>query len=102
VKDVALFTKAKACEQEQKLPPCHQYKPVACCDDETIQHDAQEFGSHSNEINYTSHAALYVVQPVVLIASIVPAVPQIRTPHYNYDPPLHSYDLTVAHHVFLI
>jgi hypothetical protein len=101
VKDVAFLTKADACKNETKLPPCHkQTKP--CCEDETILHKGDDLKAPVNQLDFTLPVAIEMEQPLVLLAEIIPSSPVAHREHYLYDPPLRSYDITLAHHVFLI
>lgn len=102
IQNVALFSKADGCEMEQRLPPCHRHTNAPCCDDETIINEADDFKASVTHYQPAASTSLDVEQPLVLIAEIVPAASVARFKYYNYDPPLRSLDLTVAHQVFLI
>jgi hypothetical protein len=101
VQNIALFTKADGCEMEKKLPPCHRHSQNPCCEDETLIHNAEDFNASLAEMHIDAPAPIYIEQPVV-IAEIIPTVSFSGIQYYNYDPPLRSCDLTVAHQVFLI
>lgn len=101
VQNVALFAKADGCEKEQSLPPCHRHSNAPCCDDETVIHKGDDFKATA-KTQIIAPAPVALEQPLILIAEIIPAAPLARTHYYNYDPPLRSCDLTVAHQVFLI
>lgn len=99
VENIALFSKAEACEKE---PPCHQHTKAPCCDDTTVIHEADDFKTSAE--NHFSGAPLPLIatQAWVVLSEFIPASPRSRSHHYNYDPPLRSFDLTVRHQVFLI
>jgi hypothetical protein len=102
VQNVALFTKAEACEKEQSLPPCHRHTKAPCCEDETIIHQGDDFKSSYGQLHLTAPVSVDIEQAIVLISEIIPSAPFSRTHFYNYDPPLRSHDLTVDHQIFLI
>lgn len=102
IQDVALFAKADACDKKETLPICHTVKKVSCCEDETIVHDGQGFKASISQTHITPAAFIYIDQPLILIAEIIPSSPASRIQYYNYDPPLRSSDLTVSLQVFLI
>ena len=102
VKDVALFTKAEACKNEKKIPPCHRQLSKPCCEDEAIVHDAQGFKGDLAQVIIAATPVVDIAQPSVLLAEVIPSAPLSRTLYYNYDPPLRSCDLTVTLQVFLI
>jgi len=91
VQNVALFTKADGCEKEKSLHPCHRHTKAPCCEDETVIHKGEDFKASMAKVELTAPTSIYIDQPLVLISE-----------HYNYDPPLRSWDLTVEHQVFLI
>ena len=101
IKSMALFTKAPACFNEKKLPPCHrQTKP--CCEDQTVVHEDEDFKVSFSQFYFDASATTDVEQPLVLLSEIIPSVPLAKTRYLNYDPPLRTCDITVANHVFLI
>ena len=102
VQNVALFTKADGCEKEKSLPPCHRHTKAPCCEDETVIHKGEDFKASMAKVELTAPTSIYIDQPLVLISEVIPSVPVSRIQHYNYDPPLRSWDLTVEHQVFLI
>lgn len=102
VQNVSVFTKADVCEMERNLPPCHSQMQGTCCDDETFFHEGDDFKASVEQVNISAPAPIYIEQQEILIAEVIPSAPSSRTHYYNYDPPLRSCDLTVAHQVFLI
>jgi hypothetical protein len=102
VQNVALFSKAEACEKEQSLPPCHRHTKAPCCEDETIVHKGDDFKSSPDQFHLSTSLLVDIEQAIYLISEIIPSAPVSRIQFYNYDPPLRSYDLTVEHQVFLI
>ena len=102
VQNIALFGKADSCQKEKALPACHKHMKPACCEDETVFHEATDFKGSIEHIHIDVPAPTDIEQPVVLISEVIPASPIARTQYYNYDPPLRSCDLTVEHQVFLI
>ena len=102
IQNIALFKKADGCKNERKLPPCHRQESVPCCQDETIVHDAQDFKSDITQITIAPAPIIDVAQPSVIISEVIPSLSVSLPLYYNYDPPIRSSDLTVAHHVFLI
>ena len=102
VQDVALFSKANSCANEKKMPPCHKHESKPCCEDQTVIHEGQDIKSDLSKTQLSAIPALDMAQPLVLIAAIIPATDFERTKFFNYDPPLRSFDITVAIQVFLI
>jgi hypothetical protein len=102
VQNVALFGKADSCQKEKALPPCHKHMKPACCEDETLVHDGDDFKASTQHIDIAAPAPINIEQPLILISELIPSAPLARTRYYNYDPPLRSCDLTVEHQVFLI
>ena len=101
VQNIALFSKADGCEKEKNLPPCHRHTNAPCCDDETVIHKGDDFKA-TIQPHVIAPASVDLALPLVLVSEIIPAAPFARMQYYNYDPPLRSCDLTVAHQVFLI
>ena len=102
VQNVALFTKADGCVQEEKLPPCHRHQQAPCCADEILYHQGDDFKAATEHFHVVAPTPIYIEHPTVVIAEVVPASPLSRNLYYNYDPPWRSCDLTVVHQVFLI
>jgi hypothetical protein len=102
VQNIALFTKANACEKEKSLPPCHRHAKNPCCEDETVIHEGNDFKASVEQIQLVTPAPIDIDHPLILISEIIPAAPVARIQYYNYDPPLRSCDLTVEQQVFLI
>jgi hypothetical protein len=102
VQNVSIFSKADDCEMERNLPPCHRKMQEPCCDDETFVHEGDDFKASIKQIHISAPTPIYIEQPAVLISEIIPSAPSSRTHYHNYDPPLRSCDLTVAHQSFLI
>jgi hypothetical protein len=101
VHSVALFTQAESCEKES-LPPCHRDMKPACCQDETIVHNGDDFKGSIPQLEIAASPQIEFERPIILVSETIPAAPLSRTHSNNYDPPLRSFDLTVEHHVFLI
>lgn len=102
VQNIALFTKADSCEKEQSLPPCHRHTKAPCCEDETVIHKGDDFKASMAHFHIVAPIPMDIEQPIVLISEVIPSTPVSSAQHYNYDPPLRSWDLTVEHQVFLI
>lgn len=102
VQNVALFGHADGCQKERALPPCHKHMKPACCEDETVSHEATDLKASAGHVQIVAPAPVDIVQPLVLISEVIPAAEISRTQYYNYDPPLRSFDLTVSLQVFLI
>jgi hypothetical protein len=102
VHSVAMFTKAESCEKDKSLPPCHRDMKPACCQDETVVHEGDDFAKTFHQIHVVTPTPVDIEQPLILISETIPTSPLSRTEYFNYDPPLRSADLTVEHHVFLI
>jgi hypothetical protein len=102
VKDISLFTKADGCEKEKSTPPCHRHMKRACCEDEAVFHEGDDFKASIEHVQIIIPAPIDIEHPTLFISEIIPDAPISRTNFYNYDPPLRSWDLTVEHHVFLI
>lgn len=102
VQNVAFFSKADGCENEQSQPPCHRHTQAPCCEDETVIHRSDDLKASIAHMHVAIAAPMDLDQPLILISEVIPAAPLSRFKYYNYDPPLRSYDLTVEHQVFLI
>lgn len=100
-KNVALFTKAEACEKEKSLPPCHRHETPDCCQDETVLHEGDDVRYASTQLQIPAPGSV-IEQPLVLITEVIPSISVERPRYFNYDPPLRACDLTVEHRVFLI
>ncbi len=83
------------------VPPCHKPVADACCDDETVVHDASSFNAVQGTIDLSAPVSTDADQPLILIAEIVPeALPDL--PYRDYNPPQRSFDRTIEHQVLLI
>jgi len=87
---------------EKQLPPCHRHQTSKCCDDETVVHDAQNFDRSVTSISPAGPHVVDIVQPVVLLAEVIPATLRSHLHYYQYAPPLRTSDRTVTLQVFLI
>ena len=100
VQNMAFFSKADGCEKEQSLPPCHR-QTAPCCDDETVILQGDDFkASPAHRVVVAS--PINIEQPLVQISEVIPAAFLSHIKYRNYDPPLRSSDLLVAHQVFII
>lgn len=102
VQDVALFTEANSCVNEKKMPPCHKQESKPCCEDQTIIYEGQNIKTDVFKLHLSAIPALDIEQSFILISEIIPSAPFSRMKYHNYDSPLRSPDLTLAHQVFLI
>lgn len=102
IQDVALFTKANSCANEKKMPPCHKHESTPCCEDQAIIHEGQDIKSDAFKLQLSAIPVLDIEQSFVLVSEVIPSAPFSRIKYYNYDSPLRSTDLTVAHQLFLI
>lgn len=102
IQNVALFTKAQACEKEMKMPPCHRHLTSSCCDDETIVHEGEDFNTASSEVSIPPVSFVAIALPTIILSEIIPANYSAKVKYVNYDTPLRACDLTIAHQVFLI
>lgn len=102
VQHMALFSQAEKCAMENSLPPCHKHLTAPCCDDETIVHEGEGFKASISKIEISLPLVLEAELSQVILSEIIPSVSVVGTRYHNYDPPLRSYDITVAHRVFLI
>ena len=102
VQNIALFGKAESCQKEKALPACHKHMKPACCEDETVYHDGNDFKASAGHIHFDIPSPVAIEQPVLLIAEIIPAGPVSSVLRHKYDPPFRACDLMVEHHVFLI
>lgn len=102
LKHLALLTKAEGCEKEKKLPPCHKHLASPCCDDEQVIHEGEGFKATFADVSSSPAPVSDLELPLAVISEIIPDSPSSKTQYYNYDPPLRSSDLTVAHRVLLI
>lgn len=102
VKNIALSEHAESCHHK-KLPPCHQQKAEACCDDITVKHDNDgfEFTTLGDTLNPP------VLQPetlhqAFLVSIIIPETQGEQSPFIDYDIPILSSDRTISNRVLLI
>jgi hypothetical protein len=102
VENIALFDHADSCQKEKSLPACHKQMKPACCEDETVFHEATNFKASVERPEIVPPAPIDVEQPLVPISEVIPVAEISRTQYYNYDPPFRSSDLTVFLQVFLI
>jgi len=102
IQDISLFSPADKCMNEKQVPPCHKHMTKSCCEDESFFHEGQELKTDITKIQFSPLVPTDIVQPLVLIAEVIPASPLAKVKFFNYDTPLRSYDLTVEHQVFLI
>lgn len=102
VQDISFFSPADKCMNEKQIPPCHKHLSKSCCEDESFFHAGQELKTDIAKIQFSPLLALNIVQPLILIAEVVPTSPFGKIKFFNYDTPLRSYDLTIEHQVFLI
>lgn len=102
LQNVALFTEADGCPNEQRVPTCHRPAKSPCCAEEVVIHEADDFKVSQGNIQLAPVVSIEIAQPLVLISELIPVAPRSRVNYYNYDPPLRSCDLTVEHQVFLI
>src|SRR5688572_17526973 len=75
VQNLALFTKADACEKEKSLPPCHRHQKAPCCEDETYVHDGDDFKASNAHFHVVAPAPIDIEQPMILISEVIPASP---------------------------
>lgn len=102
IRSVALFSKADGCEKQQSLPPCHRHSGAACCDDETVVNQADDFKASVAHADAPFPVPIQLGPMLVLIAEVIPAAPHSHFQGRHYHSPLRSHDLTVEHRVFLI
>jgi hypothetical protein len=102
VQNIAFFSKADGCKEEERLPPCHKHTTAPCCDDETVVHQGNDFKASAATFHVPVPGAVDAAELHILISEIIPAAPLSRVKYFNYDPPLRSCDRTVEHRVFLI
>jgi hypothetical protein len=102
LQDITMSAKAEACEMERKLPPCHRDQPAPCCEDETMIHEAEELKISGSQFHTAAPIPFEVEQSLTVISEIIPSESSTHTQYPDYSPPLRSYDLTIAHRVFLI
>lgn len=102
IQEIALFSKAEGCEMEKALPPCHKHQKAACCDDQIVFHEASDFKSSVENLEFTAPVALLTSHQFILIAQIVPT--NNAEEHFlrGYDPPLPDTDITVKYCTFVI
>lgn len=100
--NIALFTKAAGCEKELELPACHRHTTAPCCEDETITLKGNDFKESIAKFKTVTPDLVEVATAVLVLSEVIPSAPLLLKDFYHYDPPLRSWDLTVAHQVFLI
>ena len=101
IRNVAFLTKAKACEKEQSLPPCHRHTPP-CCEDEAIVHEGDELKGAVSPVQLAASPATDMPPLEVIVAEVVPSWSLSRAPFFLYDPPEPSLDITISNQVLLI
>lgn len=101
VRGVAFLELADGCGHNM-LPSTHRMAMKGCCEDEVIQHEAQDLKVTSADIQVDAPTLLAEIQAPVLLASLIPAsLPEaVVTP--DYDPPLRVTDVTVDFRLLLI
>ena len=102
IQNVALFSKADACELEKQMPPCHRHESKPCCEDESIIHQGEDFQASMTDISVSPMPALDIELAPIVISEVIPSTPVSRTHFHNYDPPLRATDLIVSFQAFLI
>lgn len=102
IQNIALFTKADACEMEKRMPPCHSHESKPCCEDESIIHQGEDFQALMTDISVSPMSALDIELAPIVISEVIPSTPFSRTHFHNYDPPIRATDLIVSFQVFLI
>lgn len=102
VQNIALFGKADGCQKEKQLPPCHRHETPACCQDQTVIHDSEDFQANAVHFDVSAPAIVDIIHAQVILDGIVSSAAVTSQRYYNYDPPLRSCDLTIEHRVFLI
>lgn len=102
VQSLAIFSKAEGCAMEKMLPACKMHAAKPCCEDETIVHQGEDFKIDASSIFHTTLAPIEMMAPPVLVAEVIPSVPNAKRLLYHYDPPLPSTDRTVSFGAFLI
>src|SRR3990170_6359770 len=90
VQNMALFSKADSCEKEKSLPPCHRHATAACCDDQMVLHEGNNFKASIEHIQFVAPLQMEAEQPLTLISEIIPSTPVSGLKYYNYYPPLRS------------
>ena len=101
VNKIAFLEKADGCGHAL-MPPCHRAMMKGCCEDDVITHDAQDLKVESKLLLSFTPSFIAITSPVVIAELIPSSSLQAGTPHFDYDTPPRSGDLTVALHVFLI
>lgn len=102
IQNIALFTRADGCEMEKRIPPCHKHQSKACCEDETIVHQGENFKVSATEIMLSPVPALEIELPLVPISEVIPSAFVSGARFYNYSPPFRAADRTVSFRAFLI
>ena len=102
VQDISLFSPADKCMNEKQVPPCHKHLSKPCCEDESFFHEGQDLKTAITKVQFSPVVPVDVVQPLILIAEVIPSSQLAKVKFFNYDTPLRSCDLTVEHQVFLI
>jgi hypothetical protein len=101
VKEITFLKQADGCGHAQ-MPPCHRVLMKACCEDETIQHEAQDFKLYPQKHDLKSQPFITLEQPAQIISEIIPSSDILDLKFIQYDPPLRVTDVTVDLQVFLI
>lgn len=99
LKNIALFSKAEACEMEQQVPACHRINNTSCCDDLAVIHDNEDF-SGPVAVEYSPVLFADDLATDVLLAEVIPASSPATVSVYH--PPILDMDRPVVHRVFLI
>lgn len=101
VKAIAFLQDADGCDHST-LPPCHRAMMKNCCDDQHIEHAAQDLkkdvASHAGPTPLSTD----VIHTPVVLAELIPSLSISSTHATVYHPPLLAANITLLHEVFLI
>jgi hypothetical protein len=101
VKAVSFLSEADGCGHAS-MPPCHRALMKGCCDNQQIQHDAQDVKKEVTTVQVPTPACIDLIPTAVLLAEVIPSVFTAGAFEIPVDPPLRSIDRTVLLAVFLI
>jgi hypothetical protein len=101
VKAVSFLSEADGCGHA-KLPPCHQKLMKDCCDNEQIEHAAQDVKKEVVSVQLPTPTSIDLLHHTLVLAEFIPSVEPTRLHNTPYDPPLRAVDRNVLHAIFLI
>lgn len=101
VKAVSLLHETDGCGHS-KLPPCHRAMMKDCCDDQQIEHPAQDLKKDVPPVTLPVASSVDIIHTPVVLAELIPSSTNTFSSLTPYRPPVRTINITVLHEVFLI